>query len=172
MYHVRLWFKGQRKSIQSYSKATTRICLCSLVSTYCKRCQFVGSCAERRAARWACGSRWDPTTSSWSLSHDTCYQMLHLPTLCARRDYLSVCTIQDIRHNGSVPFQNYFTYNTMPTRSHSLSIVIPSSTINARWYSYFVRVCFIWNQLPIDLLKIDNRNLFRHAVLKHFCNTF
>ena len=39
---------------------------------------------QRRAARWACGSRWDPTTFSWSLSHDTCYQMLHLPTFTAK----------------------------------------------------------------------------------------
>ena len=44
---------------------------------------------QRRAARWACGSHWDPTTCSWSISHDVCYQMLHLPTLRARRDYLS-----------------------------------------------------------------------------------
>ena len=120
----------------------------------------------------ACGSRWDPTTSSWSISHDTCYQMLHLPTLCARRDYLSVCTIQDICHNGSVPFQNYFTYNTMPTRSHSLSFVIPSSTINARRYSYFVRVCFIWNQLPIDLLKLTTVTYFVMLFLNIFVILF
>jgi len=43
---------------------------------------------------------------------------------------------------------------------------------NASQCSYFVRVCFIWNQLPIDLLKIDNRNSFCRAALKHFCNTF
>ena len=126
---------------------------------------------QRRAARWACGSRWDPSTCSWSLSHDTCYQKLHLPALCTRRDYLSVCTFQDIRHNGSVPFLNYCTYNTLPTRSHYLSVIPPLSTINARRYSYFVRVCFIWNQVPLDVLKIENRTSFRHAAFKHFCCT-
>ena len=86
-------------------------------------------------------------------------------------DYLSVCTFQDIRHNGSVPFLNYCTYNTLPTHSHYLSVIPPLSTINARRYSYFVRVCFIWNQVPLDVLKIENRTSFRHAAFKHFCCT-
>ena len=92
---------------------------------------------QRHAARWACGSHWDPTTCSWSISHDVCYQMLHLPTLCVRRDYLSVCALQDIRHNGSDPFLFQTSYivatyvqHYMPTRSHFL--VPPPSTTNAR----------------------------------------
>ena len=127
---------------------------------------------QRRAAWWACGSRWNPTTCSWSLPHETCYQKLHLPPLCSRRDYLSVCTLQDIRHNGSIPFLKYCTYNTLATRSHSLSLVPPLSTINARRYSYFVWVCFVWNQVPIDILGIATRTAFRHAAYKHFCGIF
>ena len=108
---------------------------------------------QRRAARWACGSRWNPTTCSWSLPHETCYQKLHLPPLCSRRDYLSVCTLQDIRHNGSIPFLKYCTYNKLATRSHSLSL-------------------FVWNQVPIDILGIATRTAFRHAAYKHFCGIF
>jgi len=57
---------------------------------------------QRRAARWACGNRWDPTTSSWSLSHAICYLVLCTPTLCARH-IVVVFTIQDIRRNNSIP---------------------------------------------------------------------
>ena len=55
----------------------------------------------------------------------------------------------------------------MPTRSHSLSLVSPPSTINARQYFYFVHVCFVWNQVPIDILGIESCHSFRHAAYKH-----
>ena len=60
---------------------------CVVWSPYTAKDVDLLEAVQRRAARWACGSHWDPTTSSWSLSHTTCYQMLCLPTLCARRDY-------------------------------------------------------------------------------------
>ena len=72
----------------------------------------------------------------------------------------------------SIPFLKYCTYNTLATRSHSLSLVPPLSTINARRYSYFVRVCFVWNQVPIDILGIATRTAFRHAAYKHCCGIF
>ena len=82
------------------------ICLRSLVSTYCKRCWFVGSCAETccMVGLW----QWlGPTTFSLSLSHATFYQTLCLPTLCARHDYLSVCAIQDIHHNTVTSYPSW-----------------------------------------------------------------
>ena len=60
---------------------------------------------QRHAAQWVCGSRWNQTTHSWSIPHDVCYRKLCLPSLSARRDYLSVCALQDIRHAGSIKFQ-------------------------------------------------------------------
>ena len=51
---------------------------------------------------------------NWTMPHDMCYQQLHLPTLCAGHDYLSVCALQDICYNCSIPFSNYCTYNTIP----------------------------------------------------------
>ena len=87
---------------------------------------------QRRAARWVCGSRWNQTMHSWSIPHDVCYRKLCLPSLSARRDYLSVCALQDIRHAGSIKSSNYCTYNTIPTRSHHLTIIPPPSSINTR----------------------------------------
>ena len=110
---------------------------------------------QRRAARWACNNRWDPVTFTWSVSSEDCYRRLCLPPLCVRRDYLSVCTLQDIRHTNTISFPTYCTYNIMPTRSHVLTLIPPSSTINARRHSFFVRVCFIRNAVPINILNLD-----------------
>jgi len=113
---------------------------------------------QKRAAWWACDSHWDPTTCSWTISHDTSYQQLHLHTLCARvaLAYLvcqsctcipcvpGVIIYQSVLLGyGSIPFSNYCACNTMLMRSHSLSLVSPLSTINAKHYSYFVHVCFL-----------------------------
>ena len=51
---------------------------------------------QRRAARWACGSRWSPVQRQWSNSSDVCLQELHWPTLSSRRNYLSVSMMYDI----------------------------------------------------------------------------
>ena len=126
---------------------------------------------QKRAAWCVCGSRWNQTTHSWSIPHDVCYRKLCLPSLSARRDYLSVCALQDIRHADSMKLSNYCTNNTMPTRSHHLILIPPPSSINARQYSYFVCVCFVWNKVPISILGIESRSVFRHAIYKHFyCN--
>jgi len=86
-----------------------------------------------------------------STSSEDYYRRLCFPSLCARRDYLSVCTLQDIRHTNTI--SSYCTYNTMPTRSHVLTLIPLSSAINAR---RLVRVCFIWNAVPINILNLES----------------
>ena len=105
-------------------------------------------------------------------SDHSSWHVLLTVTLTYLAFQLSVCALQDICHNGSIPFTNYFTYNTMPTRSHSLCLLPPLSTIDPRCYSYFVHVCFVWNQISIDILRIENHNSFCHATYKHFHCTF
>ena len=51
---------------------------------------------QRRAARWACGSRWSPLHKCWNKSSNACLQELHWPTLTSRRNYLSVAMLYDI----------------------------------------------------------------------------
>ena len=46
---------------------------------------------QRRAVRWICSARWDPSTFTWSKRYDEALKDLHWPTLELRRHFLSLC---------------------------------------------------------------------------------
>ena len=95
-----------------------------------------------RAARWACGSQWDPISRKWSKSSDDCLNSLRWPSLTDRRNYLSVSTLYDILNNRtSLSFHDYYRCNTSYTRAHELSIVPLLSSINSHRYSFFCEYC-------------------------------
>ena len=54
---------------------------------------------QRRAARWVCGSRWDPSMLSWTMSSDDCLRQLEWPSLKLHHDFLSVNLLYDIISN-------------------------------------------------------------------------
>ena len=127
---------------------------------------------QNRAAHWACGSRWLPDTLRWSVSTSDCILKLHLPTLEARRQYLSICFLYDAytQRNRSLCFDQYCTFNTVrSTRSHRYSLVPPISTINARRYSHFVNTCFLWNSLPATTFQFVDLSSFRRYVYNILC---
>ena len=126
---------------------------------------------QNRAAHWACGSRWLPDTLRWSVSTSDCILKLHLPTLEARRQYLSICFLYDAYTQwNSLCFDQYCTFNTVTsTRSHQLSLVPPISTINARRYSLFVNTCFLWNSLPATIFQIADLLSFRRSLYNILC---
>ena len=53
---------------------------------------------QRRAARWAAGSQWNPHLKSWTKSSADCMSSLKWPTLETRRIYLCVAFFYDILH--------------------------------------------------------------------------
>ena len=125
---------------------------------------------QRRAARWACGSRWSPLQNQWSKSSNVCLQELHWPTLSSRRNYLNVSMMYDILHGqyNSLKISDYCTFNTSCTRAHSLSFLPPQSTINSHRYSFFVNTAFIWNTVPYTILTLNSPK-FRRALYRFFC---
>ena len=93
---------------------------------------------QHRAARWVCGSRWNPSVFSWSKSSDQCLNQLGWPLLKLRRDYLSVNLLYDIINNIiTVKLTDFCSFVSSCTRQHSLSILPLQSTINALRYSFF-----------------------------------
>ena len=51
----------------------------------------------------------------------------------------------------------------MPTGSHQLTLILLPTTINARYYSFFVHVYrFVWNQVPLNILGTDRHSAFHH----------
>ena len=75
---------------------------------------------QHRAARWASGSRWNPSSYCWTKSSDDCLVELKWPSIHRHHVYLSVCQVHDIlhHHNSAKHFQ---LSNNNFTRSHPLT---------------------------------------------------
>ena len=124
---------------------------------------------QHRAARWVCGSRWDPSAYSWTKSSNQCLHQLRWPCLKLRRAYLSVNLLHDIINNKiAVKLSDFCSFVSSHTRQHSLSIFPLQSTINSLRYSFFGNIPFIWNKIPFNLLSMTDRNAFRRAVKCYF----
>ena len=64
---------------------------------------------QRRAARWVCGSKWNPVSHMWNKSSDYCLQELKWSPLHTRRSFFSICLTHDILHNRvAIPFSRHF----------------------------------------------------------------
>ena len=101
---------------------------------------------QRRAARWVYGRRWITTSHMWSKSSDSCINQLKWFSLHTRRSFSSICLAHDILHKRvSIPFSRHFQFSSV-TRSHPLSLSIPSSSINP--YRFFLNNPFLWNTIP------------------------
>ena len=117
---------------------------------------------QKRAARWIC-AQWDPSTFSWNKTYADCLRELNWSTLAHRRHYYIVDYIHSMLHKRtSLLFDDYFKLNSsMNTRSHELTIQPVISTINSFRYSFFVNSVFLWNSVPISILSIVSKYIFR-----------
>ena len=118
---------------------------------------------QLRAARWAPGSRWSPSTYCWSKSSDDCVKELKWPSIHQHHTYFSICQVHDIFYNRhSISFSDHFHLSNV----HPLHIRPASSTINSYRYSFFINSPFLWNTIPYNILKITQTNLFRSALCR------
>ena len=88
-----------------------------------------------------------------------CISELGWPLLHLRRKHFSVLMVYSILKGAPIVFSKYFQFNSLPTCSHPLTLVLPSSTINAFCYS------LLWQ--PFLHLSEPNRNIF-NSKLRHF----
>ena len=58
-----------------------------------------------------------------------------------------------------IKFSDYFQMNNLPTRSHSLTIHLLPSSINAFRYVFFINCVFTWNSIPFDVLSASTKNV-------------
>ena len=116
---------------------------------------------QQHATRWVCGSRWNTNGHMWSKSSDSCINQWS--SLHTRRSFSSICLAHDILHKrASIPFSRHFQFSSV-TRSHPLSVSIPSSSINPYHFSFFINTPFLWNAIPVHILQLLNRSAFRSA---------
>ena len=140
---------------------------CAVWSPYAAQDISLLESVQHRAAHWI-KSFWDSSTNKWSKSSINFVNELGWPSLKARRDYISIWTLYSIFHKRiAIDFSKYFQFNTLSTRSHSLTLNLVCSTINTFRHSFFVAVPFLWNFLPPTILSQPTAGSFKHK-LKHF----
>ena len=93
---------------------------------------------QRRAARWVCGSRWNPMHKQWSKSSDHCINQLKWPSLHLRQNYFTICQAHSIlNHQSALPSSQFFsTVNRHPSKPFALDTSI--STIGPYRYSFLL----------------------------------
>ena len=125
---------------------------------------------QRRAARWI-KSRYDSTLYRWNKNTDDCLKELKWPTLASRRQYQSIIMVHSIMQKQTpINFNNHFQFNTNSTRSHPLTLQIPSSSINALRYSFYGNAPFLWNSIPYEILSSESNSLFRSRLRNYLFN--
>ena len=71
-----------------------------------------------------------------------------------------------------LPFERHGAYNPEPlrrTRSWKpLQIKLPTSRTDLHLHSFFPRTTRYWNALPQAITDIDDPNIFKDSLLKHF----
>ena len=144
--------------------------VCQVWSPHTAQDKAVLEVVQCRVAKWACGSRWDPSSRRWNKSSDECLDTLHWPTLTHCRNYLSVSTLGEIFHKRtSLTFLDYYCFNTSCTRAHKLCVVPLQSSINCYQYSFFVNTAFLWNSVPDHILNVNSIAPFCQSLYHYFC---
>ena len=104
-------------------------------------------------------SFWNPSVFRWSKSSAICVGVAFSVTIFGHFIILHKTT--------AIDFSRYFHLNTLATRSHSLTLNLLSSTINAFRHSFFVASPLLWNSMPFDILSQPAAPIFKYK-LKHF----
>jgi len=137
--------------------------VCTVWNPHTSKNRLILECVQQRAARWACGSHWNPR--KWSKS--SVGLQLTWPDLSTRRNY---CLLYDIiNKHQSLPLPDSVKFNNFSTRSHSLSLVPLCSTINCYRFLFFVNIIFLWNSVPHSILSLSCTG-FRRTLYRYLCN--
>ena len=108
---------------------------------------------QHRAARWILSFR-DSSANKWSKSSIICVIELGWPSLKAHQECISIWTLYSIIYKKTaIDFSKHFCFNTLSTRSHSFTLSLVSSTINAFRHSFFVAAPILWNSIPLSVLS-------------------
>ena len=93
---------------------------------------------------------------------------LGIPTLSMRRDYLDLTelfkVIRGLTVCGKVPTPTRSVY---VTRGHRYRLKQEKSKLNARKFSFFLRVVKSWNSLPSKIVDANSLSQFKSNLRRH-----
>ena len=105
---------------------------------------------QRRAAKWICGSCWDPVSKQWFKSTDLLKSIeVAIITPETRLLYFYYLSVHSILHHHSSISSQYFSVVNRHSNPSALDTSI--STINPYRFSFFFNSPFIWNNLPSNI---------------------
>jgi len=110
-----------------------------------------------------------------NLNYNERLQKLDLDTLEIRRIKLDLYLVYKIIHHLVDIPEKFFKFSKLATRGHSLKIVHDSSSTNIRRYFFTVKLPFIWNSLPTNVVSSSNFLSFKNNLdtidLNLYCNS-
>ena len=125
---------------------------------------------QKRAARWI-GAKWNRT--QWDKSYEECRHNLSWLTLTKRHEFLICCQTYKIMNKmDCLQFSDFYSFNTLNTRSHSLSLVCKYASLNSYRFSFFVNSIFLWNLLPATIAYSCSYSIFKYNLKTYFFNSF
>ena len=112
-------------------------------------------------------------SKQWKAEYSTLLAMYSIPTLESRRTYLRLSYLFNLlKGNYLVPspspleIRNFEHYS----RSHELTLRVPFARATSYFYSFFCDAPRLWNDLPEDVVSVDNLESFKGRLLQHLCN--
>ena len=89
---------------------------------------------------------------------------IHSTTCCTMGVWqqMELCQLPNLQ---ILTYKNLNGLHTTNTRSHLLSLSIPSSTINPYRYSFFINTPFTWNTILFHILQLTNQTALRRFLL-------
>lgn len=105
----------------------------------------------------------------WDLDYDSMLQLLSIPPLTIRREYLKLTTMYNIIHGHSHFPSGLFAHSNFPYSSNrSLNFTRPFAHTNYLYHSFVPSVIGLWNNLPHSLKAMPSISTFKRSLLYHF----
>jgi len=105
----------------------------------------------------------------WDLDYDSMLQLLSIPPLTIRCEYLKLTTMYNIIHGHSHFPSGLFAHSNFPYSSNrSLNFTRPFAHTNYLYHSFVPSVIGLWNNLPPSLKAMPSISTFKRSLLYHF----
>ena len=107
----------------------------------------------------------------WDLDYNTMLQLLNLPPLSVRREYLKLTAMYNILNGYSYYPSGIFVQSNnryYSSQSTNVNFVRPYARTNYLYYSFVPNVVHAWNNLPYFIKTSPCISTFKSSLLYHF----
>ena len=107
----------------------------------------------------------------WDLDYDSMLQLLNLPRLSVRREYLKPTTMYNIVSGHMYFPPSIFVQSNLPyylNRTSTFNFIRPFAHTNYMYHSFVPSVVSSWNNLPDSVKHCSSISSFKRSLLYHF----